>query len=107
MPNAPKKVNRPWVQQRKPFERERTADDFDYNGRKWRKLRASFLSKHPLCVMCESEGRATAATVVDHKVQVKLGGEGYDEDNLQSLCKKHHDSKSGRERHTGGMGSNL
>lgn len=106
MPSQPKKVNRPWVKQSKPFERARTGDDFDYNGRKWRNLRASFLAKHPFCIDCEASGLVTEATVADHIVQVKHGGAGYDEDNLQGLCKKHHDSKSGRERHGGGMGSN-
>lgn len=107
MANRPPKVNRPWVPESKPFERARTRDDFDYNGRPWRNLRKAYLAKNPLCCMCETEDKVTVATVVDHKIRVKDGGAGYDEDNLQSLCKPHHDSKSGRERHTGGMGSNL
>jgi len=84
--------------ERKPFERQRHQDDFDYNGRKWRNLRKIILAKHPLCVMCEREGLVEVATVVDHIIPVKKGGAGYDENNLQSLCKKHHDSKSARDK---------
>lgn len=104
MPNSPKKVNRPWVPERKPFERERTPDAFDYNCRRWRNLRALMLQKFPLCVECLKKGLTVAASVVDHIKQVSKGGDGWSEDNLQCLCKKCHDSKSGRERHTGGMG---
>lgn len=99
MPQSPKKVNRPWVPQRAPFERERTTNDFDYNGRKWRKVRKSKLDVNPLCELCDKQDKVTVATVVDHIVQVKKGGAGYDMPNLQSLCKPCHDSKSGRERH--------
>lgn len=99
MPNKPSKVNRPWVREHKPFERERKPDAFDYNGRKWRNLRAAFLKENPLCCMCEAEGMVIVATVVDHIKRVADGGAGYDKSNLQPLCKKHHDAKSGRERH--------
>jgi len=106
MANAPKKVKRPWIQERKPFDRVRTRDDFDYNGRQWRNLRETFLNAQPLCVQCTANGLVVEATVADHIVQVKHGGEGYDVANLQPLCKPCHDAKSGRERHAGGMGSN-
>ena len=104
MANAPKKVNRSWVPERTPFDRERKADDFDYNCRAWRNTRKRKLEKNPLCEQCEAQGIVTPATVVDHIIRVKDGGNGFDEANLQSLCKPHHDSKSGRERHAGGMG---
>jgi 5-methylcytosine-specific restriction protein A len=110
MPHAPKKVNRPWVKEHAAFERDRT-NEFDYNGRKWRNLRAQFLNANPLCCDCEAEGLVVPATVADHNPQAKVlmaqGLDPYDVQYLQPRCKKHHDSKSGRERHTGGMGSNL
>lgn len=93
-----KKVNRPWVQQRKPFERERRHDDFDYNGRKWRNLRKHQLTLKPLCEKCLEEDVTVLATVADHIVPVKKGGSGYDLENLQSLCKRCHDSKSARDK---------
>ena len=103
MPNKPKKILRPWVKQTAPFERERRTNDFDYNGRPWRKVRAEFLQLHPLCKHCEALGLVVRATVVDHEPTAKkliaAGLDPYDHQYLQSLCKKHHDSKSGRERH--------
>lgn len=93
-----KKVNRPWVQERKPFERVRHADDFDYNGRKWRKLRKLQLDKYPLCKHCEANEVTTIASVADHIIPVKKGGDGYSMSNLQSLCKKCHDAKSAKDK---------
>lgn len=98
MPKKIQTVKRPWVQERKPFERTRTHDDFDYNGRKWRKLRALQLDKFPLCKHCDEKDIVSVATVADHIVPVKKGGDGYSMDNLQSLCKKCHDSKSARDK---------
>ena len=37
-------------------------------GSRWDKARLRFLQQHPLCVMCEQQGRITPATVVDHIV---------------------------------------
>ena len=46
------------------------AKDEDYNRlimcSKWRKLRRSVLSAHPLCSECERHGRVTLATEVHH-----------------------------------------
>lgn len=106
MPNRPKQVKRPWVPERKPFERDRT-NEFDYNCRAWRNKRKAFLEANPLCCMCSNEGIVKQAAVVDHIIPIKQGGNPWADDNLQGLCKSHHDSKSGRERHAGGMGSNL
>lgn len=60
---------------------------------KWRAARRVFLSMHPLCVMCEEEGRTTPATELDHIVKhdgdpVKF----WDESNWQGLCAFHHRS---------------
>lgn len=59
----------------------------------WQKAREGFLSKHPLCAMCEEEGRVYPASVVDHKIahrgDVKIF---WDSSQWQSLCKPHHDS---------------
>lgn len=104
MPYKPQKINRPWQPERKPFDRVRKPDAFNYNARKWRKLRSEVLTSEPLCRHCEAKGIATVATVVDHITRIDAGGAEYDKDNLQPLCKKCHDSKSGTERHRGGMG---
>jgi 5-methylcytosine-specific restriction protein A len=53
--------------------------------------------------MCLAEGRATAATVVDHIIAHR-GNEHLrmDPKNWQPLCKRHHDQKTARE--DGGFG---
>ena len=63
----------------------------------WRKYRARFLLKHPLCVTCLAEGRTEAATVVDHIVPHRGDRERFrDPSNHQALCKRCHDSKTAR-----------
>ena len=60
-------------------------------GRRWRKLRKTFLTENPLCVMCMDEGRVTSAEEVDHIEQHNGNKElFYDLDNLQPLCRFHH-----------------
>lgn len=64
---------------------------------KWRTYRAAFLSFEPLCWMCQSEGRATAATVVDHITPVTNGQADplfWDKRNHQSLCRDCHSYKT-------------
>jgi len=84
----------------------------------WAKARAGYLAKHPLCVHCIEEGRAVAASVVDHIINHKLrdATESGDptaiakakalfwdsEGNWQPLCKTHHDRKTAVE--DGGFG---
>lgn len=58
----------------------------------WLKLRAWFLTQHPLCVFCEQQGHITAATDVDHIVPFC----GLDDPrrlnvlNLRALCNPCH-----------------
>ena len=73
-----------------------------YN-RRWRRARAAFLRRHPLCVACARVDRVTAATVVDHIVPHK--GDTvlfWLVSNWQALCKRCHDRKTARE--DGGFG---
>lgn len=62
-------------------------------GRRWRKQRQLFLTSHPLCVMCESEGKVRASNVVDHIVPHR-GDEllFWDQSNWQALCQSHHNA---------------
>lgn len=64
-----------------------------YNTKAWHRLRWHQLQNHPLCVMCESQGNTAAATIVDH-IDAHRGDEikFFDPTNLQSLCKRCHDS---------------
>lgn len=94
------RLKRPWVQERKPFERENSNSEF-YNSRAWRKARKLYLQKNPLCVECEKDGMIVPATVVDHIVPINQGGDKLNESNFQSLCQHHHNSKSAREASRG------
>lgn len=67
-------------------------------GRAWQKARKEYLTAHPLCVECEKEGRYRKATVVDHIVPHRGDQKLFwDRSNWQSLCKMHHDLKTGNE----------
>ena len=52
--------------------------------------------------MCKAEGRITPATVVDH-IKPHKGDRAlaFDPDNLQGLCKAHHDSAKQSEERRG------
>jgi len=99
MPSKPKSIKRSWVPERKAYGRRSAENAKFYNSRPWRKVRASYADKNPLCVKCRAEGKTVKVAYVDHITRVEDGGAKYDESNLQSLCKFHHDSKSGREAH--------
>lgn len=78
------------------YDRKRgNATERGYNG-EWRVERKRFLSAHPLCVECLKKNRLTAATVVDHIIPHRGDMELFwDRNNWQSLCKAHHDKKTG------------
>jgi 5-methylcytosine-specific restriction protein A len=67
-----------------------------YDG-DWKEYRLRYLAEHPLCVICEREGRLSPASVVDHikphRGDMKLF---WDPKNHQALCKMHHDRKTAR-----------
>ena len=65
-------------------------------GHTWQKIRAAYLSAHPLCDMCLAEGKCIAATVVHHRVPLADGG-GNDPANLQALCQRCHSSHHARD----------
>jgi 5-methylcytosine-specific restriction endonuclease McrA len=64
-----------------------------YKTARWKRLREYQLATHPLCRFCLLTEDVTEATIVDH-VRRHDGDADlfYDPDNLQSLCKHHHDS---------------
>ena len=71
-------------------------------GHRWRKARAAFLGRHPLCAMCSSAGRVTEATVVDHVAPHKGDAKLFwDRGNWQALCKSCHDGAKQREERRG------
>jgi len=58
-------------------------------GRSWAKIRASFLSANPLCVICKRDGRLTPAELAHHKRKLTDGGTN-DWSNLMALCSECH-----------------
>lgn len=77
-----------------------------YYDHRWVKARNAYIQAHPLCVMCQREGRVTVAQVVDHirphKGDLKLF---WDQGNWQALCRAHHDAKTASE--DGGFGHRV
>ena len=72
-------------------------DDFTksfYSSQAWKTTRKKHLELEPYCVECYKEGKIVKATIVDHIVPIKQGGDKYDQSNLQSLCWSCHSKKS-------------
>jgi 5-methylcytosine-specific restriction endonuclease McrA len=71
-----------------------------YGRSRWKRLRHVQLSEQPLCVYCLTQDIVEVATIVDHRTPHKGDEElFFDPDNLQSLCKRHHDSTKQMEEH--------
>ena len=58
-------------------------------GRAWKRIRDSYVQQHPLCEVCQKDGRLVAAEEVHHKVPLSEGGT-HARDNLIALCKSCH-----------------
>jgi 5-methylcytosine-specific restriction endonuclease McrA len=57
-----------------------------------------YRATHPYC---EHQGCHRLMYQVDHIVPLAEGGDRYDWDNYQSLCKQHHDQKTARDAQRG------
>ena len=101
MPNVPKKGSKkPWIKyqdlgkpKRQTWKGNEHEDASFYNSRAWRRLRAWTLAGEPMCRSCNK-----VATVVDHILPIRLGGDRMDPHNLQPLCASCHNKKSRSER---------
>ena len=69
-----------------------------YSSGRWKRLRAQYVSIHPLCEMCEKDGFTTPVCDVDHIKEISDGGDPFDINNLMSLCRYHHINKTIAER---------
>jgi len=65
-----------------------------YHTRTWQIIRRAVLEQEPLCRSCKEMGRFVPATVVDHIVPIRQGGDKMSMDNLQPLCASCHERKS-------------
>ena len=72
--------------------RSKVADPF-YLGAPWRRFRAWWMSRHPLCARCGRPG-----VLVDHVVPISAGGARLHPSNVQTLCSRCHNRKTGAER---------
>lgn len=62
----------------------------------WRKLSRRFLENNPICVKCYQNGVIRKADVVDHVIEIRDDwSRRLDESNLQPLCYRHHNRKTG------------
>lgn len=67
-------------------------------GRKLQQLRMQLFKAHPLCVLCEAEGRVTLAVCRDHTRSLSEGGvDTASNEGCQALCQACHDRKSAAE----------
>ena len=72
-----------------------------YQSARWKRLREAYLRGHPLCIMCQAEGRVTAANVVDHQTPHKGDLAIFWGGPFQAMCKPHHDGAKQSEDRTG------
>ena len=93
MPTIPRKQTPD--PRRKGRKRDRP-QDIRYWSQEWRRSRLAFIKTNPECNAC-----GWPASVVDHIIPVRQGAEFFDSSNWQSLCKRCHAAKSGREAHGG------
>lgn len=100
MPYKPKAIRPHWVPERKAFKNLNSEKNKSvYNTRKWRSFSKTFKLNNPFCVKCLDKGITKASKVTDHIQRVNDGGDIYNLNNLQALCKSCHNSKSGKEGH--------
>lgn len=99
MPTIPKPSRRAYLPPRETHGGRRHKNTAFYQSAAWRRLRMIKLQANPVCEECLRRGLVTEATVVDHIVPINEGGAPLDMSNLQSLCAKCHNIKSGREAH--------
>ncbi len=69
-----------------------------YHTPRWRRIRKAHLLMNPFCVECLNFNNTTLANTVDHIIEIKDGCDPYDMNNLQSLCPRHHNVKTGKEK---------
>ena len=101
MPKLVKSTRPPWMPERVAHGGRKKPNTDVYNGTQWRKLATMHKRANPCCVACMDKGIVSPAQVTDHILPINMGGEVYAWHNLQSLCKRCHDVKSGQEARGG------
>lgn len=75
---------------KKKYENNRLSPSKRGYDRSWLAFRELFLNNHPLCTMCEENGKITPATEVHHIKPLSDGGARLDPQNCMALCKSCH-----------------
>jgi len=94
-PGCPKLTNKRYCPEHEKVEAQRYEKyDRDPNhgtnyGTSWEKIRGRFLEAHPLCEICQREGKLIPAVLVHHKKSLRDGGTN-DNGNLAALCQECH-----------------
>ena len=66
-----------------------------YKSKYWRDIRSQQLRLEPICRECNKNDKFVTANVVDHILERHNGGSDLP-NNLQSLCRSCHNSKTGK-----------
>lgn len=85
---------------KKPFEGKKIIPEHEafYKSRQWLRLRKQFLNRYPFCTECKKEKNLVPAQVVDHIIPLQKNYLlRWTWSNLQGLCIRHHNQKTGRE----------
>ena len=106
MPKLPDKKNRPWIPLREKkidlFAHNKSRSGADmmhfYQSKAWKSLRNYKIQINPLCENCESKGLVEAGKEIDHITAIKDNGSMLSLNDLQTLCRSCHSSKSAKER---------
>lgn len=68
-----------------------------YNTKQWKSLRKAYFQEHPLCEMCEREGKITPTEEIHHIKPISSGSDelarkdlAFDYNNLMALCAECH-----------------
>jgi 5-methylcytosine-specific restriction enzyme A len=86
------------VEVKRELDRQRPSAARRGYGSRWRRARAAFLARHPLCAACQALERVVPATVVDHVAPHRGDARLFwDESNWAPACKSCHDAKTARE----------
>lgn len=106
MPTVNKAPQRPWLvkklqtPKKTPAAFEHMVETRFYRTQPWFKLRRRILDREPFCRECvrQDPDSIELATMVDHIIPIKQGGEKLDVNNCQPLCEKCHAKKRNSER---------
>ena len=96
MPFFPKRKKKKSIPRR---QRKTSSNQTFYSSSRWKKIRKLHKLDNPICAECEKKGEISPAEVTDHVIRMQDGGSPDDTRNLQSLCHRCHNVKSGKERH--------